>query len=280
MARGRMVSKSLSTSEKFAGLSVSHNGLAEFCQVLYVMLIPHADDFGKLQGDPFTVKHQCFPASPRSATDFQAALTALHDSELIIWYNVSGKRYVQITNFDAHQNGLHKRTKSVFPEIPGNSGNVSEVPGMSEKVQEVPEDSGKVQEIPAQLKGREEKRTEGKGTELEIRSRTAQKQPSDLPAAMKHYSQEYSAKFHEKPNINGGKDGKLLTRLLVAHGLKAVNARIDNMLHSRDPFIQNSGCTIGVLSACWNKLLTRDTATGKTAGTMAALTRFVERPRS
>lgn len=274
-----MISKSLSTSEKFANLSVTRNGLAEFCQVLYVMLIPHADDFGKLQGDPFTVKHQCFPASPRSADEFQAALSALHESELIIWYNVSGKRFVQITNFDPHQIGLHKRTKSVFPEIPGNSGKVMETPGTYGKVSDIPADSGKVQEIPSELKGRELKGTEGKGRELVTleRSRTVQKPPSDVPAAMQHYQDAYTARFHEKPNISGAKDGAILKRLLKAHGLDAVKHRIGNMLHSQDAFIRGSGCTIGILSSQWNKLRTRETNTGKTAGNIDVLTRFANR---
>lgn len=279
MARGRMISKSLSTSEKFSRLSETRNGLAEFCQVLYVMLIPHADDFGKLQGDPFTVKHQCFPASPRSSDDFQAALNALHESELIIWYQVSGKRFIQITNFDPHQTGLHKRTKSTFPEIPGNSGNGLEVPGNSTTVPEIPGNSQKFPEIPSEEKGTEGKGREEKRRELVIqeRSRTLKKPASDLQAAMKRYHDGYVEKFHEKPNIIGGKDGAILKRLLKTHGLAAVIARIENMLHSRDPFIQNSGYTIGVLSACWNKLSNRDSATGKTAGTMAALTRFANR---
>lgn len=246
-----MISKSLSTSEKFANLSETRNGLAEFCQVLYVMLIPHADDFGKLQGDPFTVKHQCFPASPRSAEEFRSALSALHDSELIIWYQVSGKRFVQITNFDPHQTGLHKRTKSTFPEIPGISGNVSESLGSVGNRQEIPGKSEKVPEIPSELKG-----TELKGTELVIRGRTAKEPPSDLPAAFQHYAEGYQAKFHEKPNINAGKDGALLKRLLKAHGLLEVNATIGLMFQSTDKFIAQSGCTIGILSSQWNKIRT------------------------
>lgn len=254
-----MISKSLSTSEKFANLSLTKNGLAEFCQVLYVMLIPHTDDFGRLQGDVFTIKHQCFPASPRPPEDFSDALAALHNSELIIWYQVSGKQFLQITNFEPHQSGLHKRTKSHFPEIPGISGNV--------------------REIPPQLKGREEKRTEGKGRELVIKEhcRTAIEPPSDVPAAMAHYSAGYTAQFHEKPNINGPKDGALLKKLLKSHGLEAVKGRIDNMLQSKDAFIRGSGCTIGVLSSQWNKLRTTESNTGKTAGNLAALSRFANR---
>ncbi len=145
MARGRMISKSLSTSEKFAALIQQAGPLAEFCQALYPLVLTHSDDFGRLQGDPFTIKFMCFPASPRSVAEFATALAHLHSVGLIVRYEVKAKHFIQIENFDPHQLGLHKRTKSVFPDIPGNSGNV--------------------QESPAQEKGTEGKRTKGNGKE-------------------------------------------------------------------------------------------------------------------
>jgi hypothetical protein len=142
-----MISKSLSTSEKFAALVTGAGPLAEFCQTLFPLLVPHSDDFGRLQGDPFTVKHVCHPSSPRSLTEFADALRYLHSVDLIIWYTVEGKRYIQIQQFDPHQQGLHKRTRSNFPLVPGNSGKFPEIPG----------NSG-----PREENGREEKRTEEK----------------------------------------------------------------------------------------------------------------------
>jgi len=140
-----MLSKSLSTSEKFASVS---GHLVEFCHALYPLLISHTDDFGRLQGDPFTVKHQCYPASVRTLDDFADALLELHRVELIRWYVVGGKRYLQIDNFDPHQLGLHKRTRSRFPEVPGSSGKVPEIP--SEEKGREQEEKGREQEpVPA-----------------------------------------------------------------------------------------------------------------------------------
>lgn len=141
MARGRMISNSLSTSEKFAALATLDMG--EFCQALYPLLVSHSDDFGRLQGDPFTVKAKCFPASPRSHDEFQIAMKHLDGVGLIVWYVVTGKRYIQICDFERHQQGLHRRTRSQFPRVPGISG--------------------KDEEIPSEEKGREPKGTEGKG---------------------------------------------------------------------------------------------------------------------
>lgn len=134
MARGRMLSKSLSCSRRFNALSESQNGLAEFTQLLFALLIPHSDDFGRMPGDPFSVKMTVFPASPRALPEFTEALHALHDSELItVYQGEHADIWLQVNKFDDHQIGLHKRTKSLipdlkkansrkFPEIPGNSG--------------------------------------------------------------------------------------------------------------------------------------------------------------
>ncbi len=148
MARGRMISKSLSTSQKFAALYEEATDLAEFCQSLYPLLVSHADDFGRLQGDPFTVKHQCHPASPRPLNAFTSALKYLHNVQLIVWFAVADRWYIQIQNFDPHQAGLHKRTASDFPKAPGNSRKFPEIPGNSGS------------RARAELKG-----TEGKGRE-------------------------------------------------------------------------------------------------------------------
>lgn len=167
MARGRMISKSLSTSEKRAALHHVAPALAEFCQQLYPLLVAHSDDFGRLQGDPFTVKHAIDPTSPRPIPDFVSALEALNRVGLIAWYQAADqRRIVQIANFDPHQPGLHKRTKSMFPALDGHSENFPETPTDS--------DSGSFPEIPSEEKGIEEKGTERKGTEQKrTSSRTA-----------------------------------------------------------------------------------------------------------
>ena len=150
MARGRMISKSLSTSERYASLAtVAGRRLAEFCQALYPLLVSHADDFGRQQGDVFTVKHAVHPSSPRKLEEFTSALTALHHVGLITWYEVETRRYVQIVNFEAHQWGLSKRTESRFPEPSRHTKTSLEIPGN-----------------PGQLNRTELKRRELKGREV------------------------------------------------------------------------------------------------------------------
>lgn len=103
MARGRMLSKSLSTSAKIATLYKVCPKLAEFCRALFPLLIAHADDHGRLPGDDFTVKVQIDPISPRKPADFVAALHILHEVDLIVWYQVGDRKVIEIVKFSEHQ---------------------------------------------------------------------------------------------------------------------------------------------------------------------------------
>lgn len=152
MARGRMISKSLSTSRRFVALHDRAGAGAEFAQVLYVLLTAHADDFGRMAGDAQSVKLLAVPGSPRNFREVQEALDHLNAVGLIECYAAEdGDKFIAINKFDEHQSGLHKRTASKFPEPPGNSR--------------------KLPEIPAQLNGIEGKGTEGNGREGSARPR-------------------------------------------------------------------------------------------------------------
>jgi hypothetical protein len=128
MARARLISKSLGSSERFfrlhsaaASTDVARFGLTEFAGELYMLLITASDDFGRFHGDAFTVKMQVFPASPRRVDEFDIALGALVDAGLIqrYRYNGDGKLALQIVDFEPHQQGLQRRTRSAFPPPDG-----------------------------------------------------------------------------------------------------------------------------------------------------------------
>jgi len=122
MARARLISKSLGSSRRFHALLSAAGKLGEFSQVLFVLIIPNTDDFGRMTGDAFTVKNVVLPSSPRSEADFERALDALQAVDLIDRYQVADVMYLQVRQFDEHQANLHKRTESKFPESPGISG--------------------------------------------------------------------------------------------------------------------------------------------------------------
>jgi hypothetical protein len=100
--------------------------LGDFAQALFPLIVVNADDFGRLEGDAFTVKHKVFPVSPRTEEDFEIVLQAMSAVGLIRFYESGGDRYLEIVNFDREQPGLHKRTKSDYPDPPDDFGKFPE----------------------------------------------------------------------------------------------------------------------------------------------------------
>jgi len=114
MVRGRLLARSLSTSRRYAALYVRAPDLAEFAQLLYPLLMIHADDYGRFDGDPWTVKQVVLPASPRPPQNFEQALAALTKVGLLIRYGVAGRTYYEVNNFKKHQH-LKFQAPSEFP---------------------------------------------------------------------------------------------------------------------------------------------------------------------
>ena len=129
-----MISKSLSTSRRYAQLDALADPLADFCRALYPLLVAHADDFGRQPGDAFTVQHVVCPTfHQRTEAEIDAALDALAAVNLIVRYpevpGNSRNEVIAVVDFDDHQIGLSKRTKSKFPAPPpGNSRKFPELP--------------------------------------------------------------------------------------------------------------------------------------------------------
>lgn len=145
-----MISKTLSVSQRFNTIRELPDVSAEFAQLLFTLLLPHTDDFGRMSGDPFSIKMTVLPASLRPIEHFAAALESLHIVKLIELYEADSAIYLQISKFEEHQSGLHKRTES---KIPVPSGNFPELPGNSRS------------RARAELNLTERKGTEGKRTE-------------------------------------------------------------------------------------------------------------------
>lgn len=193
-----MLSTTLGSSGRFFRLVQEHPDLAEFAHTLYQLLVPHADDFGRLLVDPLTVKLRYYPASARSLDDFARVLDILcldvstespapspdqHQTirSLLLRYPGTAGIIGQIVNFEPHQSGLHRRTRSHFPPPPGwdvddagDSGNFRESPGGSDS-------SGKFP-----LKGREGKRTEEKGREENSTGAMTRRQQAEQLVALYH----------------------------------------------------------------------------------------------
>ncbi len=147
MATGRILKTQISHSEQV-------NDLPLAAAFLFTWMIPHADDFGRLPGSARKIKAIVVPMKDEfNSQNVEVYLQEMHSKGLILLYFVNNERYIQMFKFESHQSGLHKRTKSKFPDPP-------ETTTDTEK-----EDSGNFPEIPLR---REEKRREEKRKEENI----------------------------------------------------------------------------------------------------------------
>lgn len=121
MASGRILKTQISLSEQV-------NDLSLHAALLFTWMIPHADDFGRMVGNARKVKALVVPMRDDfTSIMVDECLKEMSYAHLIERYEVNGEFFLQFPEWEIHQSGLHKRTKSKLPgpsniEIPGNSG--------------------------------------------------------------------------------------------------------------------------------------------------------------
>ena len=111
MARGRMISKSISLDEKVNSLP------DDTARLLFTWLIPHLDCEGRQHGDPVTIKSIVFPRRNISIRKIEKYLKEMEKKRLILRYSVDGNAYLFAPNFEKHQTGLQK-SKEAQSQIP------------------------------------------------------------------------------------------------------------------------------------------------------------------
>lgn len=72
-----------------------------------------ADREGRLEDRPLRIKAEIFPY--RDGLDIESLLNWLVDNEFIVRYTCEGKRYIQVNNFDKHQNPHKNEAPSEIP---------------------------------------------------------------------------------------------------------------------------------------------------------------------
>jgi hypothetical protein len=224
-------------------------------------MVAHSDDFGRLDGDAFTVKHAVFPTSRRTEAEFEAAIVALHNVGLVTLYRVTtDKLVIQIEQFAAHQPGLSKRTASRFPEVSEGSRELHGAPVNSREIHGTPVNS---RELPEQLNRIEEKGTEEKGTKPLQSRHTNAWTPEDPPtkddkqeigAFLKRFCDLYAKHRHgARYFVTSQKHVPLVRALLAAYGLPRLEKLAIVLLKTDDEWVQGTDRGIGILStkASW-----------------------------
>jgi hypothetical protein len=248
MARARMLSRSLTTSRKFAKLQTTAAELSEFCQLLFPLLVTYSDDHGRMPGDAFTVKYSVFPVSPRSEAEFDLALDHLHQVGLLERYTVEDEQYLQILKFEVHQTGLHKRIASKYPSPPGGSGKFREVPGNSASC-------ARAEEKQKQKRNRRELHTR-RDTPVDPVATAEPRSPTDPATAgaeiqqfLKYFCETYTtAREGAHYLVRAKVDVPQVKRLLAVYGRERLQKLAYILLTTDDDWVSDTDRGIGILS--------------------------------
>lgn len=120
-ARGRMVSRSIATSEQLAAVSL----LADF---LFRACIPFLDATGRMTGNPALIKSQVLPLRDEIHSGVMPELlrelanSVDHDGiPLVFWYEINGAKVLEFPKFPEHQTGMRadREAPSKFPQRNG-----------------------------------------------------------------------------------------------------------------------------------------------------------------
>lgn len=106
MARARNIKPGFFLNEQLVELPFS-------TRLLFIGLWTIADREGRLEDKPRKIKMALFPAD---SIDVEIALSELNSSSFIIRYSVNNNQYIQIVNFNKHQNPHIKEQASIIPE--------------------------------------------------------------------------------------------------------------------------------------------------------------------
>lgn len=107
-----MISRSISTSRKLSRVT-------DRTALLFTWIQPHTDDYGRMEGDAFTVKAKVVPMRDWSEDDVEACLKEMHQAGLIVRYEVDEELVLEVINFEEHQTFRGDRARQEeYPKMP------------------------------------------------------------------------------------------------------------------------------------------------------------------
>ena len=105
----RIIKESICTSDSIEQLSW-------FEEVLFYRLMVNCDDYGRYDGRPAIIKNRIFPLKNKlTEKAIKDGLASLVNADLIIYYVVDGKPFLQLKTWEAHQNIRAKKSKYPSP---------------------------------------------------------------------------------------------------------------------------------------------------------------------
>lgn len=111
MARGRLIDKSISNSRKV-------NGVSDRAALLFTWILPHTDDYGRVEGGADDVLFSIVPRRNWSLEEVCDAIEELYFAGLIRTYRVEGRRYIEVYRFDDFQILRKDRSRTAKCPLP------------------------------------------------------------------------------------------------------------------------------------------------------------------
>ena len=113
MATGRMIRADMWSSPSFMALSMAG-------KILFAFIIVSSDDYGRVKWNAQHFQFSAFLGAGLNESQVQAAMDEVVDKiNNIRVYEISGKRYAELTAFDRYQALYHGRAKSAIPAPDG-----------------------------------------------------------------------------------------------------------------------------------------------------------------
>lgn len=114
MARGRFISATLGGSRKFARLA------SDTHRMIYMLLIPSADAYGRVDVDPVTLSGHVLTRLGIAPDVVNEALADMHHVGLLHLYEVGEDHYAEIVGFHEHNDiDLSREAQAIIPDARG-----------------------------------------------------------------------------------------------------------------------------------------------------------------
>lgn len=111
MARGRIISQSISNSRKVAEVS-------DQSALLFTWIQPHTDDYGRIEGGADDVLFSIVPRRGWTEEQVESYLKELWAVGLLKAYHENGKRYLEVYGFEEHQTFRSDRGRKAKCPVP------------------------------------------------------------------------------------------------------------------------------------------------------------------
>lgn len=122
MARIRTIKPDFWTDEKVLGIK-------PLTRLLFIGMWNFADDYGRLDFSPVSLKAKIFPGDDISAADMRDMLNELCIADLLLIYSANDKEYIEITGW--HHQRIDKRQVSKIPGPFDDGSNIRGLPPTS-----------------------------------------------------------------------------------------------------------------------------------------------------